>query len=482
VPNQSPDAIPIACCDLVNRGTAYSPSGKIYVQTLEGELIALDARTGKELWKAKHPDHSKAGVEANGYKQGATMTSAPIYIKTKSGNEIVIAGISGGEFGVRGRVSAFDANTGEHLWTGYSTGPDDEVLILGNPNPNYPSHWGRNLGATTWLNDEWKRGGGTTWGWYSYDPELDLLYYGTGGPGTWNPGQRPGDNKWSETIFARHPDHGYVEWAYQMTPHDEWDYDGVNEGILVDLKVDGWQRKALVHFDRNGFAYTIDRTSGQVLVAAQYRLTKWASRVSLADGLPVPNDRGMQGACPAHEDPEGQTPAAYSPLTRWFYVAMRNACTDDEGLELRHWTSASYYPGGYPGRLIAYDAAAGRVVWEVREAQALRGGVLTTAGGLVFYGTLDGFLKAVDQSTGKLLWSFKVPSGIIGTPMSYGGPDGRQYVAVFSGVSGGELLEPQRTPWLSRLNGVPQGRPTTRPSAGMLTVFGLGGPPEAAVK
>ena len=131
VPNQSPDAIPIACCDLVNRGTAYSPSGKIYIQALQGELIALDAKTGKELWKAKHPDKSNAGVEANGYKQGATMTNAPIYIKTKSGKEIVIAGISGGEFGVRGRVSAFDANTGAHLWTGYSTGPDSEVLIYG---------------------------------------------------------------------------------------------------------------------------------------------------------------------------------------------------------------------------------------------------------------------------------------------------------------------------------------------------------------
>ncbi|MES4791737.1 MAG: ATP phosphoribosyltransferase, partial [Chloroflexota bacterium] len=238
VPNQSPDAIPIACCDLVNRGTAYSPSGKIYIQLLQGELLALDAKTGKELWKVKHPDKSSAGTEATGYKQGATMTNAPIYIKTKSGKEIVIAGISGGEFGVRGRVSAFDANTGQHLWTRYSTGPDDEVgIVNGNANANYKSHQGKDLGVSTWQGDEWKRGGGTTWGWYSYDPELDIYYHSVGNPGTWNPDQRPGDNKWSMTIFARKPDNGEVVWAYQMTPHDEWDYDGVNEMILADIKV-----------------------------------------------------------------------------------------------------------------------------------------------------------------------------------------------------------------------------------------------------
>ena len=267
VPNQSPDAIPIACCDLVNRGTAYSPSGKVYIQALQGELIALDAKTGKELWKAKHPDKSNAGVEANGYKQGATMTNAPIYIKSKSGKEMVIMGISGGEFGVRGRVTAVDANTGAHLWTAYSTGPDDEVLIDGDANANYPSHKGKDLGVSTWQGDEWKRGGGTTWGWYSYDPELDLFYYSVGNPGTWNPDQRPGDNKWSMTIFARNPDNGHAKWAYQMTPHDEWDYDGVNENVLFE----SGGKKLLGHFDRNGIGYTVDRTNGKVIVGNAYR-------------------------------------------------------------------------------------------------------------------------------------------------------------------------------------------------------------------
>src|SRR5581483_3597813 len=276
VPNQSPDAIPIACCDLVNRGTAYSPSGKIYIQLLQGELLALDAKTGKELWKAKHPDKSSAGTEATGYKQGATMTNAPIYIKTKSGKEIVVAGISGGEFGVRGRVSAFDANTGQHVWTKYSTGPDDEVgIVNGNANSNYKSHQGKDLGVSTWQGDEWKRGGGTTWGWYSYDPELDIYYHSVGNPGTWNPDQRPGDNKWSMTIFARKPDNGEVVWAYQMTPHDEWDYDGVNENVLFE----SGGKKLLAHFDRNGFAYTIDRTNGKLIVAKPYGPVNWAKSV-----------------------------------------------------------------------------------------------------------------------------------------------------------------------------------------------------------
>ena len=277
VPNQSPDAIPIACCDLVNRGTAYHPSGKIFIQLLQGELLALDAKTGKELWKSKHPDKSGAGTEAIGYKQGATMTNAPIVIK-----DIVIAGISGGEFGVRGRVSAFNVNDGKHLWTGYSTGPDSEVLISGDANANYPSHKGKDLGVSTWQGDEWKRGGGTTWGWYSYDPELNLFYYSTGNPGSWNPDQRPGDNKWSMTIFARNPENGQVKWAYQMTPHDEWDYDGVNENVLFE----SGGKKLLAHFDRNGFGYTLDRTNGKLVVAEPYGPVNWAKRVDLTTGVP----------------------------------------------------------------------------------------------------------------------------------------------------------------------------------------------------
>jgi len=450
-PSQSPDAIPIACCDLVNRGTAYHPSGKIYIQLLQGELAAIDAKSGKELWKAKHPDHSGAGVEANGYKQGATMTNAPIVI-----GDVVIAGISGGEFGVRGRVSAFDANTGKHIWTAYSTGPDSEVMIEGDANANYASHKGKDLGVSTWQGDEWKRGGGTTWGWYSYDPELNLFYVSVGNPGTWNPDQRPGDNKWSMTIFARNPQTGKAKWAYQMTPHDEWDYDGVNENILFEK---GGQ-KLLAHFDRNGIAYTIDRTNGKVVVANAFGPINWAKNAGtgtpvegvVTTGVPVKDPKfgtsskkNGEGICPAAIGFKDQQPAAYSPITGLMYVPANHICMDYEGVEVKYTAGQPYVgaivrmfpgPGGNRGRFIAWDPMTGKQVWEIKENLAAYGGVLTTAGGVVFYGTMEGWLKAVDQKTGKVLWKFKTPSGIIGNPMTYKAPDGKQYVAVLSGIGG----------------------------------------------
>ena len=447
VPDQPADAIPIACCDLVNRGLAWHPSGKLYIQLLAGQLLALDARTGKQLWRSSHPDRSGSGPEATDYKSGATMTNAPIVIK-----DIVIAGISGGEFGVRGRVSAFDANTGRHLWTMYSTGPDAEVGIEGDANPNYASHRGKDLGVTTWQGDEWKRGGGTTWGWYSYDPTLNLLYYSVGNPGTWNPDQRPGDNKWSMTIFARNPETGKVKWAYQMTPHDEWDYDGVNENILADLTIGGRPVKALVHFDRNGFGYTLDRTNGKLLVAQPFGPVNWARSIDLVTGQPVRNPefgttarKNTSGICPAAIGFKDQQPAAFSPQTGLFYVPANHICMDYEGVEVKYSAGQPYVgaivrmypgPGGHRGRFIAWDATTGTVKWEIKENLAAYGGALATAGGVVFYGTMEGWLKAVDARTGRVLWQFKTPSGIIGNPMTYVGPDGKQYVAVLSGVGG----------------------------------------------
>jgi alcohol dehydrogenase (cytochrome c) len=447
VPDQPADAIPIACCDLVNRGLAYHPSGKLYIELLAGELLALDARTGKQLWRSRHPDRSGSGPEATDYKAGATMTNAPIVIK-----DIVIAGISGGEFGVRGRISAFDANTGRHMWTMYSTGPDAEVGIEGDANANYASHRGRDLGVSTWQGDEWKRGGGTTWGWYSYDPTLNLLFYSVGNPGTWNPDQRPGDNKWSMTIFARNPETGKVKWAYQMTPHDEWDYDGVNENILADLTIGGRPVKALVHFDRNGFGYTLDRTNGKVLVAQPFGPVNWARSVDLTTGQPVRNPefgttarKNTSGICPAAIGFKDQQPAAYSPQTGLFYVPANHICMDYEGVEVKYAAGQPYVgaivrmypgPGGNRGRFIAWDATTGTVKWEIKEQLAAYGGALATAGGVVFYGTMEGWLKAVDARTGRVLWQFKTPSGIIGNPMTYTGPDGKQYVAVLSGVGG----------------------------------------------
>jgi PQQ-dependent dehydrogenase (methanol/ethanol family) len=449
VPAQDPNAKPIACCDLVNRGLAYHPSGKLFIELLQGELLALDAKTGKELWRAKHPATSGAGNEAIDFKSGATMTNAPIVIK-----DLVIAGISGGEFGVRGRVSAFDVNTGKHLWTAYSTGPDNEVKIVGDANPNYESHKGRDLGVKTWQGDQWKIGGGTTWGWYSYDPQLNLFYYGTGNPGTWNPDQRPGDNKWSMTIFARNPDNGEAKWAYQMTPHDEWDYDGINEYVLFDATINGKPTKALAHFDRNGFGYVLDRTTGKVLVAQPYasNAPNWASRIDLTTGVPVRNPqygttakKNTEGICPAAIGFKDQQPSAYSPQTGWFYVPTNNICMDYEGVEVKYSAGQPYVgaivrmypgPGGNRGAFVAWDPTTGTKKWEIKENLAAYGGALATAGGVVFYGTMEGWLKAVDAKTGTLLWKFKCPSGIIGNPMTYLGPDGKQYVAVLSGIGG----------------------------------------------
>src|SRR3989442_994025 len=223
-------------------------------------------------------------ITTDNVKQGQTITMAPVVIRDK-----VITGIRGGEFGVRGFVTANDINTGKQIWRAYSTGPDADVLIGKDFSSPYKSHQGKDLGVTTWKGEEWKHGGGTTWGWYSYDPELNLFYHSTGNPGAWNPDQRPGENKWSMTIFARNPDTGEAKWAYQMTPHDAWDYDGVNESILVDLAADGKTQKVLVHFDRNGFAYTVDRTNGKVLMAKPFAHVNWAEDINLETGLPIEN-------------------------------------------------------------------------------------------------------------------------------------------------------------------------------------------------
>jgi PQQ-dependent dehydrogenase (methanol/ethanol family) len=437
-PEQDANVIPIACCDVVNRGLAYHPSGKLYIELLQGDLLALDAKSGKKIFQVKSADFHK----------GETMTNAPMVVRN-----VVLTGISGGEFGVRGRITAFDAMDGHEVWRTYSTGPDKDVGITANTLPSpYPSAQGKDLGVSTWQGDEWQHGGGTTWGWYSYDPQLNLFYHGSGNPGTWNPDQRPGDNKWSMSIWAQNPDNGEVKWVYQMTPHDAWDYDGVNEMVLADIPVGGKTVKALVHFDRNGFGYTLDRTNGKVLVAKPYGPTNWAKSVDLTTGRPVedPSKRttakgNTEGICPAAIGFKDQQPSAFSPKTGLFYVPTNNICMDYEGVEVKYQAGQPYVgaivrmfpgPGGNRGRFIAWDAGTGTVKWEIKENLASYGGALATASNLVFYGTMEGWLKAVDATTGKLLWEYKTPSGIIGNPMTYVGPDGRQYVAVLSGIGG----------------------------------------------
>ncbi len=435
-PDQDARATPVACCDLVHRGLNYS-EGKILMITLDAQVIALDAQTGKEVWKTKNGDPTK----------GETITGAGLVVNGK-----FIVGISGGEFGVRGHVTAYDVRNGKRLWRAYSTGPDAELLLSDNFNAANPHYGQKDQGVKTWSGDAWKRGGGTTWGWYSYDPKLNLFYYSTGNPGTWNPDQRPGDNKWSMTLWARDPETGKAAWAYQMTPHDAWDYDGVNESILVDLTIDGEKVPALVHFDRNGFGYTLNRKDDTLLVAEPFVNVNWAKGIDKKTGRPIEDlsKRTKQGMvtkdiCPNAMGGKDQQPAAYSPRTKLFYVPTNNMCMDYEATEVKYIAGAPYVganvamkpgPGGHLGELIAWDATTGKKEWGIKERFPSWSGVLATATDLIFYGTMDGWFKAVHAETGKVLWQHKVASGIIGAPMTFRGPDKKQYVAIYSGVGG----------------------------------------------
>jgi len=485
-PKQDPDVIPVMCCDTVNRGLAYA-DGMIFLHQADTTLVALDAKTGKVIWQKKDGNP----------KIGETGTSAPMVIKDK-----VYVGISGGEFGVQCRMTAYDAKTGNRAWIAYSEGPDDQILV----DPNKTTELGRPVGANsslkTWQGDQWKVGGGCTWGWISYDPALNLLYYGSGNPSTWNPKQRPGDNKWSMTIWARNPDTGMAKWVYQMTPHDEWDYDGVNEMILADQNIGGQNRKILVHFDRNGLGYTLDRETGELLVAQKYDpKVNWTSGVDMDKNSPTygrpkvldqystdknGEDHNNKGICPAALGTKDEQPAAYSPDTGLFYVPTNHVCMDYEPFRVSY-TAGQPYVGAtlsmYPpqgesnmGNFIAWDAKQGKIVWSVPEQFSVWSGALATDGGIVFYGTLEGYLKAVDAKTGKELFKFKTPSGIIGNVMTYE-HNGKQYVAVLSGVGGwagiglaAGLTDPQAG--LGAVGGYAALRNYTE-LGGQLTVFAL---------
>jgi PQQ-dependent dehydrogenase (methanol/ethanol family) len=404
-PKQDPNVISVMCCDTVNRGLAYA-DGKIFLHQADTTLVALDAKDGKVVWEAKNGDPSK----------GQTGTSAPMVVKDK-----ILVGISGGEFGVQCHMTAYDLKTGRRVWRAYSEGPDDQLLV----DPEKTTELGRPIGKDsslkTWQGDQWKIGGGCTWGWMSYDPQLNLIYYGSGNPSTWNPKQRPGDNKWSMTIWARNPDDGVAKWVYQMTPHDEWDYDGVNEMILADLNIGGAARKVLVHFDRNGFGYTLDRATGELLVAEKYDpKVNWATKVDMDKnsktyGRPqvlaqYSTDNGedvnSKGICPAALGSKNEQPAAFSPQTGLFYVPTNHLCMDYEPFKTSY-TAGQPYVGAtlrmYPppgekntGNFIAWDARTGKIAWSVPEQFSVWSGALATAGGVVFYGTLEGYLKAVD--------------------------------------------------------------------------------------
>ncbi len=436
-PAVDPNALGVACCDAINRGAVYA-DGKIVYNLLDGHTVAIDAASGRELWNVKVADIS----------DGETTPMAPLIVRDR-----VFVGPSGGEFGIHGWVKALDLASGKTVWTAYNSGPDADILARpGTFKPFYDK--GTDLGLTTWAQDTWKSAGAPVWGWLSYDPELDLLYYGVGNPGPYNPEQRLGDNKWTNSVLARRPADGSLVWAYQFTPHDNWDYDSNAEMLLADVTIQGRPRKVLVHFDKNGFAYTIDRTTGEVLVAEPFVSLNWAKRVDLRTGRPVLDSSKFTGAtrgnikyiCPSLEGGKSPaSPAAYSPKSGLFYTATVNLCMDFQAGQVARIRGTPFIgastpyvagPGGHMGAFIAWDAVHGRKVWEIKEKYPVWSGVLATAGDLVFYGTLDGWLKAASAKTGQLLWKFKVGSGVVAAPITYLGPDGKQYVAVYAGIGG----------------------------------------------
>lgn len=437
-PHPDPMSVGKACCDVVNRGAAYA-DGKIVYNTLDNHVVAVNAESGDLEWMTK----------VGQVDQGETVTMAPIIVKGK-----VITGNSGGELGVRGWVKGLDLNTGEVAWTAYNTGPDEETLMT-DPDfqPYYEKDQGDDLGVKSWPPDQWQLGGATVWGWISYDPKLDLIYYGTGNPGVWNPDLRPGDNKWSISIIARDPDDGQARWAYQIVPHDAWDYDEIMENILVDMPWNGQMRKLLIHPGRTGFVFVMDRATGELLSAEKFHPpTNWASDYDLQTGLPNvdASKRTHMGQttydiCPASTGAKEVFPAAVSPRTGWLYIPAHNFCMNYGGIEANYIAGTPYLgadvlmfpgPGDSRGELIAWDVLQGKKVWGIKEEYPLQSGVLATAGDLIFYGTTDGWFKAADATSGDVLWQYKLPSGVVSNPMTFTGPSGRQHVAIYAGIGG----------------------------------------------
>jgi PQQ-dependent dehydrogenase (methanol/ethanol family) len=436
-PKPDPAAIGVACCDVVTRGLAYD-NGKIFLNTLDDYSVAIDAETGKELW------HTKLGD----INTGETITMAPIVVKGK-----VLVGNSGGEMGVRGWLTALDENTGKIVWRGYNTGPDSEVLIGSDYHAAYDSMNGKDLGVKTWPPDKWKIGGSTVWGWVSYDPELNLIYYGTSNPGTWNHEQRPGDNLFSASIMARNPDNGRLKWAYQVNPHDLWDYDEINENVLVDLTIDNQDRKVLIHPGRNGFMYVIDRATGKVISADPYDdEVNSIKKIDLQTGRPVLNEKltpsvgkTMRDVCPASPGVKDWQPTAWSPKTKLLYVPHQHLCMNFKTSDVGYIAGTPYVgadvdmyagPGGYRGEFMAWDPVKRKKVWSIKENLPVWSGTLVTAGDVAFYGTMDRWFKAVDANSGKPLWKFRAGSGFIGQPTTFADNTGKQYVAILSGVGG----------------------------------------------
>ena len=412
-----------ACCDVNNRGVAYA-NGKVFFGRLDGHLVALDAKTGKELWKSQIID----------FTQGSVITSPPTIVKN-----LVITGFGGGEYGARGFIAALEQDTGKEVWRFWTT-----------PGPGEP-------GNETWKGDSWKLGGGTAWGVGSYDPKLNLLYYGTSNPSPWGASVRGPDtseygqftNLYTSTTVALNPDTGKLTWHYQSTPHDAWDYDGINELVLTDLSIDGRMTPVALKADRNGFFYVINRQTGKLISAKPFVPINWATGIDMKTGRPIeaPEKRPRfkvraKDICPNLLGGKNWQPMSFNPQTGLVYIPSINLCMDMEGAEPTYQRGKFYLafefdlgkggPGGYMSELIAWDPVKQQKVWGNKDELPWLGGTLTTKAGLAFHGDIRGMFKALDAKTGQVLWQFNTGSGIGAAPMTYE-VGGKQYVAVVSG-------------------------------------------------
>ena len=415
-----------ACCDVNSRGVSYN-DGKIFFGRLDSAVTALDAKSGKEIWTTKVVD----------YTQGSVITSPPTLVKN-----LVITGFGGGEYGVRGALVALDQATGKEVWRTHT-------VPMGNE-----KH------ADTWKGDSAKTGGGAAWFIGSYDAKLNLVYYGTSNPSPWSAIVRGNDssdigkfsNLYSASVVAMNPDTGNIVWHYQFTPHDAWDYDGVNELVFADLPVDGKKVPVIMQANRNGFFYVIDRANGKLISAKQFvNGVNWATGVDLKTGSPIETagnvkrpqlKKWAKDICPNLLGGKNWMPMSYNPNTGLVYIPTLNLCMDLEGIQEEYKRGQFYLgvnfdlgkmgPGGHGGGLKAWDPVAQKEVWFNKEELPFNGGTMTTSTGLVFAGDIKGAFRAMDAKTGKELWKFNTGSGISAAPMTYT-LDGKQYLAVVSG-------------------------------------------------
>ncbi len=430
VPPQGRSGQPTGCCDGLSGGPAYHQSGVVIVALRSGEVAALDLLTGQERWR----------ISLAGRNEIPPLIGAPFV----AGN-LVLVGFGAAESEAQGGMAALDIRTGKVAWRRWNTGPDTAVGIAGQANRNYPSHRSPNLGQRSWPDGRTDVGGAVP-GPITWDSTLDLIYYGSAAAVPWVDPDRIGDGKWTSTLFARDRKTGAVRWTYQTTPDDRHGYGAASGGQVVDISLAGSKVRALVHFSPNGFAYTLDRATGRVLLAERYGPVNWASHIDPVTRVPVPPTTPARGPiCPASVGGKGLQPSAVVPGSSQFLVPVANLCmtvsppasaSARNRLPVGTAMELTIGPGGNGGRLVAWDAATGTIRWEVKERWPILGGVLVTTSGLAVYGTLTGWLKAIDQATGLPLWQFKLPSGVVGSPIAFRGKDGREFLAVVAGIGG----------------------------------------------